>query len=131
MAKIKRYARRPGRPSKYMARQVIDYSLGMRFASQHEHDVYVELLARQQAGEIFDLKFQVKYELIPPKYGPPGPRGGRGTIIERGVNYIADFTYIDSDGALHVLDSKGYRTDAYIIKRKLMLDRYGIHVEEV
>lgn len=50
---------------------------------------------------------------------------------EREVKYIADFTYRDSEGNFIVEDAKGFRTDVYKIKKKLMLWRYGIEIREV
>lgn len=57
--------------------------------------------------------------------------------IERGVGYIADFAYKTRDGATVVEDVKGYRDPSsapyakYVIKRKLMLWKYGIKIKEV
>lgn len=56
-----------------------------------------------------------------------------GNRTESGIkecSYIADFAYIQ-DGAYVVEDTKGVRTEAYKIKRKLMLERYGIQIKEV
>lgn len=50
---------------------------------------------------------------------------------EREVKYIADFTYRDSEGNFIVEDAKGFRTDVYKIKKKLMLWRFGIEIKEV
>ena len=47
------------------------------------------------------------------------------------MTYIADFVYMDKDGQQVVEDTKGVRTKEYIIKRKLMLHRYGIRIQEV
>ena len=55
-----------------------------------------------------------------------------GKVIEREVRYIADFTYRDmKDHRLVVEDTKGMKTREYIIKRKLMLYRLGIRIQEV
>ncbi len=54
-----------------------------------------------------------------------------GKIIERAVNYIADFVYIGKDGSIICEDTKGYKTKEYIIKRKLMLYMHGIRIKEV
>ena len=43
----------------------------------------------------------------------------------------ANFAYKDKTGREIVEDSKGMRTQQYIIRRKLMLYRYGIEVKEV
>ena len=60
-----------------------------------------------------------------------GVRGGikRGRVIERPCYYIADFVYTEN-GATVVEDTKGVKTDAYKIKKKLLLERYGIKIRE-
>lgn len=89
------------------------------FASKREARRAQELELLQRVGEITGLEYQVKYELIP-KQGDM-----------RACHYIADFRYTDKAGAVHVEDSKGFKTPAYIIKSKLMRFRFGITVEEV
>ena len=87
----------------------------------------------EKSGEIHDLKRQVRFTLIPAIREEPvqGPRGGvkPGKILERPVCYVADFTYYRR-GQLVVEDAKGVRTDAYKIKRKLMLYVHGIRIFE-
>lgn len=83
----------------------------------------------QRAGKISELRRQVKYELLP-------SQRLNGKCVERPLYYIADFVYTQ-DGETVVEDVKGYRDPAsagyakYVIKRKLMLYRYGIRVREV
>ena len=88
----------------------------------------------EAAGEISGLKRQVKFQLIPPHCEPDtvGKRGGRikGKVIERECAYYADFTYFQN-GVFVVEDTKGVRTQDYIIKRKLMYHVYGIRITEV
>lgn len=107
---------------------------GMTFDSKHERDRYCELLILQKAGKISDLRCQVPFRLVPEQRGPDtlGPRGGRrrGRLIEKAVDYVADFVYV-RDGQTVVEDAKGVRTKDYIIKRKLMLWLHGIRVQEV
>ena len=96
------------------------------FDSRHEYARWRELQLMQRAGEIADLKRQVKYELLPVF------RDENGKILERAVNYVADFVYTDlRDGCTQVEDAKGMRTKEYIIKRKMMLHKYGIRIMEV
>jgi len=108
---------------------------GIEFASKREARRYRELFLLLQAGEIFDLRMQVKYLLIPAQREPDtvGPKGGRkpGKLIEHEVSYVADFVYKDRNGNEIVEDTKGFRTKEYIIKRKLMLWIHGIRVREV
>ena len=92
---------------------------GMPFDSKREAERWRELRLLERAGEISDLRRQVRYELVPKMPG------------ERPVDYIADFVYRDKDGNEVVEDVKGVRTREYIIKRKLMLWRHGIRIREV
>lgn len=113
---------------------------GIKFDSKWEADRYLQLLYLEQQGVIRDLQLQKKFELIPAVRWPDtvGKRGGvkQGKVIERAVNYVADFVYI-KNGETIVEDAKGYYDTSsamykvFIIKRKLMLWRYGLHVKEV
>jgi hypothetical protein len=100
-----------GRVSKYHSKRSGAY------ASKREANRAGELLLLQKIGEISDLEEQVKYELIPKQDG------------ERAVTYTADFRY-RQDGELIVEDSKGMKTQQYIIRRKLMLFMHKIKVRE-
>ena len=119
--------------SKYHASKVIRH--GETFDSRKEADRYDELLILQQAGEIKNLQRQVKFTLIPEQRENDrrGPRGGviKGKLVERSVNYIADFVYEDArTGETVVEDVKGIRTKEYTIKRKMMLYLYQIRILE-
>ena len=97
---------------------------GMEFDSRREANRYAELKLLQRAGEISDLRTQVRYTLIP---GQRKPSGG----TEHAVTYTADFVYRDKSGREIVEDAKGVRTQQYIIRRKLMLYVHGLEVIEV
>lgn len=97
---------------------------GFVYDSKHEYRRYAELQLLQKAGKISNLQRQVRFSLV------PDIREGK-KLIERGVDYIADFTYTDENGKCVVEDAKGHKTQAYIIKRKLMLYTYGIKIREV
>ena len=119
--------------SKYGAKKVtID---GQTFDSKKEGRRFQELLMLEKAGEISELRTQVKFVLIPAQREPDiiGARGGRkpGKLLERECAYKADFVYKDNQGNTVVEDTKGMRTEAYIIKRKLMLARFGIRIKEI
>ncbi len=71
-------------------------------------------------------------------YGKKGQRLKDGQrCIEKSCVYKADFVYRNKDGQLVVEDSKGYRDPSsatyakFVIKRKLMLWRYGIKITEL
>ena len=97
---------------------------GITFDSVKEADRYRELKLLERAGEIHGLQLQVKYLLIP-------AQRINGKVIERETAYYADFDYTDKNGRHIVEDTKGVRTKDYIIKRKLMLYKYGIRITEV
>jgi hypothetical protein len=111
------------------------YRFGQWFDSEHEADRYWELLMLQRGGAISDLQTQVPFELIPTQREPDtvGKRGGikQGKCIEKSCVYYADFVYKDANGNVVVEDAKGMKTEAYKIKRKLMLWVHGIKVIEV
>lgn len=119
--------------SKYNNKQV--EICGKIFDSKHEAERYLLLLSMQREGRISDLRLQVPFELIPTQKDPDiiGPRGGvkPGKCIEKACVYYADFVYKDKDGNTVVEDAKGVKTEAYKIKKKLMLYVHKIRVVEV
>ena len=97
---------------------------GITFDSKHEAMRWCELKYMERAKLITDLKRQFPFTLI------EAQRDAKGKVIERPVKYIADFVYTEN-GETVVEDAKGKKTPEYIIKRKLMLSRYGIRIREV
>ena len=95
---------------------------GITFDSKKEANRYCELKLLEKSGEIKNLELQKKYILIPAQRID-------GKLIERECSYRADFVYETKDGIV-VEDTKGFRTAEYKIKRKLMLERYGIRILE-
>ena len=98
----------------------------IRFDSQKEAARYDELMLMQKAGNISDLKLQPQYTLI---------EGYMSCVGERikPLKYIGDFSY-RCGGETVVEDCKGgdaTKTQTYRIKKKLMLDRYGISITEI
>ena len=128
---------RTAKTNKYNAKKVsVD---GIEFDSKKEARRYQELLLLQKAGEIYLLERQKVYELLPAQREPDtvGKRGGviKGKLLERAVEYVADFVYTDKNGKTVVEDVKGFREGGayavFVLKRKLMLYRYGIKIIEV
>ena len=107
--------------SKYKNKKVV--AAGITFDSKREATRYRELVLLERAGRIQNLQRQVKYELIPSQRID-------GKVVERACFYVADFVYTQ-DGKQIVEDTKGFRTPEYIIKRKLLLHKYGIRINEV
>ena len=99
---------------------------GETFDSVKEYSRWQELKLMERAGEIYELQRQVPFVVI------PAQRDDRGKLVEREVKYIADFTYREKCGnRLVVEDTKGMKTREYILKRKMMLYRLGIRIQEV
>lgn len=122
--------------NKFNARKiVID---GEVFDSKREYKRFLFLKHLADSGRISNLCRQVEYLLIPTQRGPSTvTRTGKvkpGRVIERSCSYVADFQY-SQDGQTVVEDVKGYRGGGayavFTIKRKLMLEKYGIRVLEV
>jgi hypothetical protein len=87
------------------------------FHSKKEANRYLELKLLATAGEIRGLELQPKYEL------QPGYTHNGKKIRE--IIYIADFDYIDNrTGKTIVEDVKGFKTEIYRIKKKLLLYKY-------
>jgi hypothetical protein len=106
------------------------------YDSMKEYNRYLDLLAMLKAGEITDLRRQVKFILLPAQREPEtkGKRGGviKGKLLEREVSYYADFVYTDTgSGEMIVEDTKGIRTKDYILKRKMMLYFHNIKIKEI
>lgn len=107
--------------SKYKSKKTVVN--GIVFDSRREAKRYSELLMLERAGVIKNLELQKSFELIP-------SQKINGKVVERPCKYVADFVY-EENGKIVVEDTKGMRTDKYIIKRKLMLYKYGIQIKEV
>jgi hypothetical protein len=86
------------------------------FASKREAHRYSELLLLERAGHIKSLELQPKYEFVI-----------NGVKV---TTYKADFRYVEK-GATVVEDAKGYRTQVYRLKVKLMKALHNIDIKEV
>ena len=85
---------------------------GIKFASKKEADYYKELcLRRQNGGDVVFFLRQV------PFYMP-------------NVKYVCDFVTFNTDGTVHFLDCKGFRTKTYLRKKKLVEKYFPVKIEE-
>lgn len=107
--------------SKYHNAKIKDLD-GQTYDSKKEFRRWRDLQLLERAGEIENLRRQVKFQLIP-------AQRIAGKVVERECSYIADFVY-ERDGQTIVEDCKGFRTDTYKLKRKMMLYKYGIRILE-
>lgn len=127
--------------------RITDGGAKIRFASLKEAARYDELILMLKAGEIRNLRLQQEYTLQEAYTTSDGNRVKR-------MCYRADFCYeklitsnelfgntpvkfsFSKDGTTiywkpNVEDVKGCRTDVYKLKKKMMLERYGIEIQEV
>ena len=82
---------------------------GITFRSKLEASHYQMLKLRETAGEISDLKRQVRFKLVV-----------NGSLIR---TYVMDFTFIE-EGQQVAWESKGYRTEIFELKEKLFRALY-------
>ena len=122
----------PPTKSKYNNRKAEYYDPDLKqlikFDSNKERDYYLILKDREKRGEITNLKRQVPIEIQEAFTMPTGEK-------IQAINYIADFTYSDVKegkyyGDYHIVDTKGFKTDVYKLKKKLLAYK-GIYIEEV
>lgn len=84
-----------------------------KFDSQKEARRWGELKLKHRAGLISKPIRQYAFDL-------PG-----------GIEYRADFVYFDYQARKFIVeDTKGVRTDVYIIKKKLLLEACGLEILE-
>lgn len=101
--------------SKYGNRKVIVDDV--IFDSVKEANRYQELKLMERAGAIKDLELQPRFELVP-KFSHEGE-------TFRKVEYVADFRYYDVGLDREVVeDVKGYKTEVYKIKKKMLLHKF-------
>jgi len=96
---------------------------GYSFSSKLEAKHYNELKLLLRAGYISALTLQKAF-ILQDKFKHDGK-------TERAITYICDFYYI-KDGKEYAIDSKGFKTEVYKIKRKLFLFKYPhINFQEI
>ena len=103
--------------NKYNARKItVD---GVVYDSLLEYSRFCELRLQEMAGQISELKYHVPFILI--------EKSEKG----REIKYEADFVY-KKDGKLIVEDVKSgpTKTRLYKLKKRLMLEKYGIKIQE-
>lgn len=99
---------------------------GIRFDSKKERRRFLELKGMYEAGLITDLKLQHHFTLS------EAFKDVSGNVVRR-VEYIADFTYFDSEGKFVIEDVKSNATRqnaVYSLKKRLMAD-LGYRISEV
>jgi Protein of unknown function (DUF1064) len=86
---------------------------GIRFASKKEQKRYQQLKLLQTSGELLFFLRQVPFHL-------PG-----------NVKYVCDFMNFWTNGEVTIEDVKGFKTDMYTAKKKIVESVYPIEIQEV
>ena len=115
------------RQSKY--KNIKTETNGIKFDSKKEAQRYAELMAELRSGDIRNLRLQQTFTLQEAYTTYTGER-------VRAIRYVADFAYercVDGEWCETVEDvkSRATRTPMYNVKKKMMLHKYGITVQEV
>lgn len=108
---------------------------GIVFDSLKEKRRYCQLQIMEKGGIISDLRLQVPFELIPAIYEDEviqmkTKSKVKKRCVQRATIYVADFVY-KRDGETIVEDTKGFRTEGYELKKKMMRAFLGIIINEI
>ena len=85
------------------------------FDSKYEYEEWCRLKLLERGGVIRNLMRQVPYILI------PTIRTTAGTLKQ--ITYYADFVY-EENGIVCMVDTKGFETETYKIKKRLLINQY-------
>jgi hypothetical protein len=96
---------------KFGAKQTVQD--GIKFASKKEAARYNQLKTLQEKGEVLFFLRQVPFHL-------PG-----------NVKYVCDFLVFWVNGNVTVEDVKGFKTDIYTLKKKIVETTYPIEIQEI
>jgi uncharacterized protein DUF1064 len=104
----------PARGSKY-GNKLVEHE-GELFHSVGELRRFIDLQHEQRAGLIKNLQRQVEF-----------PCAVAGVVV---CSYFADFTYTTKEGVHVVEDFKGFRTEVYRLKKRMVEAIYKIKILE-
>ena len=97
---------------------------GLTFDSKKEFEYYLLLKDKEKRGLVFNIKRQVPLEIQPAFTDKTG-------VKHRAIIYKADFVYTDRlTGTTRYIDVKGFKTEVYKLKKKLLAYK-NIIIEEV
>lgn len=94
---------------------------GHNFDSKREAARYQELTLLQRAGEICNLQLHPTFELQKSFKDSTGKK-------HRAIVYEADFSYYEKGNPRPIVeDTKGFETQAWLIKKKMFLFHYPLY----
>lgn len=89
---------------------------GVLFDSQMESHYYLYLKELKEQGVVMDFKLQPVF-ILQEGFSKDGKK-------IQSIEYIADFEVTYNDGHVEIIDVKGKITEAFRIKRKILLYKY-------
>lgn len=89
---------------------------GIAFDSTKEADYYANLKWLQCTGAVKSIELQPEF-VLQPAYEVAGKK-------IRPIIYRADFKVTEADGHIYYVDTKGMRTQVYLLKKKMLLYKY-------
>lgn len=93
---------------------------GIGFDSGKEADFYNDLKLQLRMGTIKGFCIQPKFVL----------QGGFGKVNP--ITYTADFIVFELDGTARVIDTKGFETEAFTLRKKMFADKFrGLNLEVI
>lgn len=109
------------------------------FDSQTEYEQYLRLKYQEDIGVISDLKQQVRFEIIPKLIKKVAVQLKTKTkyvdkVEEKAAHYTCDFTYINQNGQMVILEIKSKATAMardYSLRKKLIKQLIQKHNQEV
>lgn len=89
---------------------------GIRFDSEKEADYYWQLHWLMREGTVKSIELQPEF-VLQPAYEVAGKK-------IRPIIYKADFKVTEASGHVYYVDTKGMRTQVYLLKKKMLLYKY-------
>lgn len=90
-------------------------SVDGKFDSKFEYEEWCRLKLLERGHVISELQRQVSFDII------PTIKTTAGTLQK--IRYVADFVYVEN-GITKIVDTKGYVTDVFQIKKRLLINQY-------
>lgn len=100
-------------PIRHKFRNVPTEVDGIKFSSKKESHYWQALQLAKKTGDLLFALRQVPFHINP-----------------GGVRYVVDFVEFWADGEVKFTDVKGFRTQSYILKKKLVEAQYPIKITE-
>ena len=88
-------------------------SEGIKFSSKKEAAYYQKLKELQKSGEVLFFLRQIPFYLSDNK-----------------SKYVCDFLVFSTNGEVEFIDCKGFKTETYKLKKRLVEAQYPITIEE-